>query len=207
MATPLGLASEAEATAHDMEMHVSAPSMARSGLSGEDGSSRAQGGAVRTRQHFLDPKMVNTGNPLIIATKEEIEEAVQTARNAGATQIALLKCTSAYSPLLEEMNLRTIPELAHRFGAPKGLPDHTIGTSVPGQKWLWVRESSRTPHAVAFGAGARQGVFSGTPRVQCSAGCGPRRGEGLRGGSFRIRYERVEPPRVPAFTILSEGRK
>ena len=39
-------------------------------------------------------------------------KAVQTARQAGATQIALLKCTSAYPAAPEEMNLRTIPELS-----------------------------------------------------------------------------------------------
>jgi N-acetylneuraminate synthase len=66
-----------------------------------------------------------------MATVEEIEEAVQTARKAGAEQIALLKCTSAYPALPEEMNLRTIPELSRRFGVPVGLSDHTMGTAVP----------------------------------------------------------------------------
>ena len=80
-------------------------------------------------------KMARTGKPLIMstgmATVEEIEEAVQTARKAGAEQIALLKCTSAYPALPEEMNLRTIPELSRRFGLPVGLSDHTMGTAVP----------------------------------------------------------------------------
>src|SRR5271165_5355321 len=48
----------------------------------------------------LIQKMAGTGKPLIVstgmATIEEIDEALQTARQAGATQIALLKCTSAY---------------------------------------------------------------------------------------------------------------
>ena len=48
----------------------------------------------------LIQKMARTGKPLIIstgmATLEEINEALQVARQAGATQIALLKCTSAY---------------------------------------------------------------------------------------------------------------
>jgi len=83
----------------------------------------------------LIQRMAKTGKPLIIstgmATLEEIEEAVQTARNAGATQIALLKCTSDYPASAEEMNLRTIPELSRRFGVPVGLSDHTMGTAVP----------------------------------------------------------------------------
>jgi pseudaminic acid synthase len=53
------------------------------------------------------------------------------AHEAGATQIALLKCTSAYPAPAEEMNLRTIPELSRQFGLPVGLSDHTIGITVP----------------------------------------------------------------------------
>ncbi len=78
--------------------------------------------------------MARTGKPMIIstgmATLAEIEEAVQTARNAGATQIALLKCTSAYPAPPEEMNLHTIPHLAQAFNVPVGLSDHTLGIAV-----------------------------------------------------------------------------
>ena len=80
-------------------------------------------------------KIARTGKPMIMstgmATVEEIDEAVQAARAAGATQIALLKCTSAYPAAAEEMNLRTIPELSRRFGVPAGLSDHTTGVAVP----------------------------------------------------------------------------
>ena len=83
----------------------------------------------------LIQKMAATGKPLIIstgmATLEEIEEALETARRSGARQIALLKCTSAYPAPPEEMNLRTIPELARRFERPVGLSDHTMGIAVP----------------------------------------------------------------------------
>jgi pseudaminic acid synthase len=83
----------------------------------------------------LIEKMARTGKPLIMstgmATVEEIDEAVKTARKAGATQIALLKCTSAYPAPAEEMNLLTIPELARRFDVPAGLSDHTMGVAVP----------------------------------------------------------------------------
>ncbi|MGA7752703.1 MAG: pseudaminic acid synthase [Candidatus Sulfotelmatobacter sp.] len=83
----------------------------------------------------LIKKIARTGKPMIMstgmATVEEIDEAVQAARSAGATQIALLKCTSAYPAAAEEMNLRTIPELSRRFGVPAGLSDHTTGVAVP----------------------------------------------------------------------------
>jgi pseudaminic acid synthase len=66
-----------------------------------------------------------------MASLQEIEEAVQSAKQAGATQIALLKCTSAYPARPEEMNLRTIPEMARHFGVPVGLSDHTMGIAAP----------------------------------------------------------------------------
>jgi N-acetylneuraminate synthase len=83
----------------------------------------------------LIQKIARTGKPLIMstgmATLEEIDEAIKTARGANATGIALLKCTSAYPALPEEMNLRTIPELARKFEVPAGLSDHTTGIAVP----------------------------------------------------------------------------
>ncbi len=80
-------------------------------------------------------KIAQTGKPIIMstgmATLGEIDEAVQTIKNAGGNQLALLKCTSAYPAPPDEMNLRTIPHLAEAFGVPTGLSDHTLGIAVP----------------------------------------------------------------------------
>jgi N-acetylneuraminate synthase len=82
----------------------------------------------------LIQKMARTGKPLILstgmATLEEIDEAVTAARAAGANQLALLRCNSAYPAPAEEMNLRSIPHLAQRFHVPVGLSDHTPGIAV-----------------------------------------------------------------------------
>jgi pseudaminic acid synthase len=79
-------------------------------------------------------RMAETGRPLIIstgmATEAEIDEAVTAARSAGATEIALLKCTSAYPSPPEAVNLRAIPAMAERWGVPVGLSDHTLGETV-----------------------------------------------------------------------------
>ncbi|MBI4632666.1 MAG: pseudaminic acid synthase [Deltaproteobacteria bacterium] len=80
-------------------------------------------------------KIAKTGKAIIMstgtATLGEIDEAVQTIRGAGGDKLILLKCTSAYPALPEEMNLRTIPHLAKAFGVPVGLSDHTLGIAVP----------------------------------------------------------------------------
>lgn len=79
-------------------------------------------------------RIARTGKPMIMstgmATLGEIDEAVRTARKAGAMQIALLKCNSAYPALAEEMHLRTIPHLADAFGVVVGLSDHTLGIAA-----------------------------------------------------------------------------
>ena len=79
--------------------------------------------------------IASKGKPIIMstgmATQAEIDESMQAARSAGASQIALLKCTSAYPAPPEDMNLRTIPDLVKKFGMPVGLSDHTLGIAVP----------------------------------------------------------------------------
>ena len=83
----------------------------------------------------LIARIAKTGKPIVMstgmATLAEIEEAVAAAREAGASEIALLKCTSAYPAPAEEANLRTIPHLADAFSVPAGLSDHTLGIALP----------------------------------------------------------------------------
>ncbi|NCC05177.1 MAG: pseudaminic acid synthase [Proteobacteria bacterium] len=76
----------------------------------------------------------STGKPMIMSTgmasEEEIEEAVTTAREAGCKDLILLHCISSYPAPIEQSNLRQIPELARRFGVLSGLSDHTMGTTA-----------------------------------------------------------------------------
>ena len=78
---------------------------------------------ARTRK----PMILSTG----MASMEEIEEAVDTARRAGARELVLLACSSAYPSPPEAIRLRRIPDLAARFGVVTGLSDHTLGIAVP----------------------------------------------------------------------------
>lgn len=79
-------------------------------------------------------KVAQTGKPVIMstgmATLEEVEEAVETLRNNGCNELALLKCTSAYPAPTEEANLLTILDLEKRFDVPSGLSDHTL-SAIP----------------------------------------------------------------------------
>jgi pseudaminic acid synthase len=79
-------------------------------------------------------KVAATGKPVIMSTgmasEAELEESVAAFREAGGTELVLLKCTSAYPAPPEEMNLNTIPYLRNKFNVPVGLSDHTLGTEV-----------------------------------------------------------------------------
>jgi N-acetylneuraminate synthase len=76
-----------------------------------------------------------TGKPMIISTgmasRDEVAQAVSTARTTGTEDLALLRCTSAYPARPDEADLRTIPDLADRFDVVAGLSDHTMGIAVP----------------------------------------------------------------------------
>jgi pseudaminic acid synthase len=79
--------------------------------------------------------VASKGKPIIIstgiATICDIQEAVEACKRVGNERIILLKCTSAYPAPLEEVNLRTIPNMAETFNCIVGLSDHTLGISVP----------------------------------------------------------------------------
>lgn len=82
----------------------------------------------------LIERVAREGKPVIIstgiATEPDIEKAVAACRKAGNEQIIVLKCTSSYPAPPEELNLRTIPDIAQRFNCLAGYSDHTMTTTA-----------------------------------------------------------------------------
>lgn len=76
--------------------------------------------------------VASKGKPIIVSTGmgnlEEIEEAVEAVYGEGNTQLALLKCSSSYPAISDDMNLRTITDMKERFRIPIGLSDHSMGS-------------------------------------------------------------------------------
>ena len=79
--------------------------------------------------------IASTRKPVIIssgmASMDDLGLAVETLRDAGASQIVVLKCTSAYPAPFNEMNLSQIPEIKKQFGVYVGVSDHSPGSTVP----------------------------------------------------------------------------
>ena len=79
-------------------------------------------------------RVAQTGKPVIISTgiayMEDIDLALRTCREEGNDQVILLKCTSEYPAVYEEMNLNMISGLKSTFGCPVGLSDHSMGDEV-----------------------------------------------------------------------------
>jgi len=77
----------------------------------------------------LIAQCAKTGKPVIVSTGlcclDEISDILDTFYRAGGTDIALLRCNSAYPADPREANLATIPDMIARFNVPIGYSDHT----------------------------------------------------------------------------------
>lgn len=76
--------------------------------------------------------IASKGKPIIMSTGmgslSEISEAVGAVREQGVEQLALLRCASAYPAITDEMNLKTMQNMAETFHVPVGLSDHSMGS-------------------------------------------------------------------------------
>ena len=74
--------------------------------------------------------IAQTGKPMIVSTgmedEQEIQEAIETARDGGCKELAVLHCVSSYPAPPGDYNLRTLVDMQQKFGLITGLSDHTI---------------------------------------------------------------------------------
>ena len=78
--------------------------------------------------------VAQTGKPMIISTgmadAQEIQEAIEAAREGGCKELAILHCVSGYPAPAGDYNLKTLADMQQRFGLVTGLSDHTIDNTT-----------------------------------------------------------------------------
>lgn len=78
--------------------------------------------------------VAETRKPVILSIgmlpKPDLDLAVDTIMKAGCTDLTLLKCTSVYPALPNQLNLLTIEDLKRQYGLPVGFSDHTRGVGA-----------------------------------------------------------------------------
>lgn len=82
----------------------------------------------------LIARVAVTGKPMIMSTgmanKEEIQEAINCARDNGCKELVVLHCVSGYPAPADQYNLKTIEDMSSRFDVISGLSDHTIDNAT-----------------------------------------------------------------------------
>lgn len=82
-------------------------------------------------------KVAKTGKPVILsagfASIADIKLALATLHENGADQVAVLHCVTAYTaePNLNDINLKTIADMANRFNVVGGFSDNNGGIEIP----------------------------------------------------------------------------
>jgi N-acetylneuraminate synthase len=78
--------------------------------------------------------VAQTGKPMIISTgmadADEIQEAIEAAREGGCIELAILHCVSGYPAPAGDYNLRTLVNMQQKFDLITGLSDHTIDNTT-----------------------------------------------------------------------------
>lgn len=121
-----------------------------------------------------------SGSPLILSTgmahMTEVAEAVDTARRAGATDIAVLQCTSLYPAPPETLNLAAMNTMRDELSVVVGYSDHCAGrlaciAAVAAGASLIEKHFSTTPdalgadHAISIGAAEFSAMVS---EIRCA---------------------------------------
>ena len=78
--------------------------------------------------------VAGTGKPMIISTgmanSDEIQEAIDAAKEGGCKELAVLHCVSGYPAPADDYNLNTIPNMIKKFNVVIGISDHTLNNAT-----------------------------------------------------------------------------
>ena len=111
--------------------------------------------------------VARTGKPVVIstgmATLEEAARAVRVARCAGAAQVSVLHCVSAYPTPAGSENLRAVGTLAGALGVPVGLSDHSAGGVITAVAAVALGACIYERHLMLEGGDAIDAAVSSTP--------------------------------------------
>lgn len=84
--------------------------------------------------HALIARVAKTGKPVLMSTgmanEQEIQEAIDVAKENGCNELLVLHCVSGYPAPADQYNLRTILDMQTRFNVLSGLSDHTIDNAT-----------------------------------------------------------------------------
>jgi len=72
------------------------------------------------------PVILSTG----MGTMDEVRDALETLRDAGAGTVTALHCTSLYPAPVETVNLKAMVTMGRELGIPVGYSDHTMGGHI-----------------------------------------------------------------------------
>jgi N-acetylneuraminate synthase/N,N'-diacetyllegionaminate synthase len=128
------------------------------------------------------PILLSTG----MSSLGEVESAVEVLRAAGAKEITLLHCTSAYPADPADANLRAMVNMGRAFGLPVGYSDHTLGVAVAMaavalgaqviEKHFTLDRSLPGPdHAASLDPQELRDLVAGIRAVECAMGDGIKR--------------------------------
>jgi sialic acid synthase SpsE len=139
--------------------------------------------------HALIARVAATRKPVILSTGmselDEVAAAVGCARAAGARELALLHCVSAYPVPHGSENLRAIATLANEFGVVVGLSDHgtdhddvilavALGASIYERHFVAGADSTAIDAAVSSTPEQLAAAITAAARAQSALGDGRR---------------------------------
>ena len=153
-------------------------------------------------------KVAQTNKPIIMstgsATLGQINEAIECAKNEGAKDIILLKCTSEYPALPEDINLKTIEDMRNRFNCIVGLSDHTMGIGVPVASIAFGAKVIEKHFVIDRNDNTADSFFSATPEEFKLLVESIRMAEKSIGS---VNYPQIEQPTKRCLIVISDIKK